>query len=731
MITVPTLRLTAAALTLSCSAYPALAHAADEQATAQGQAPAADEADAEAPNRSNIVVTGVREVATPQAEQATIYGNYVQIVGSEQIAASGASNFAELAQFLIKGANVGYSPDEGEYTIRLDGGGDRDTLVVLDGVPLYDRGPALEEIWGTTTIDPHMIDHVEVFRGGNSLFFGSNGGIGVVSIRTKRPDGTNKVELGASYGSFNSRELWGNARMALDGEGGMHSVMFYGSSQNTDGPRIFNPADFVDNVRLAGGVQKYPLNRNNVGIKYMFKPSDDTEVRLNGQYTQIEFQDAFPDNETFSPNRVRYPIIDASILHKWSDAVISQLDLYWSNPKLNNTETFAEICRVKTGCFDTQNGKAIPFGTATGRSIAYPNKGVGAESKVSGFKELGANFRNTITLPEVGEAVVGVQMVSYRNDSDPVFPISNDWNTTTGVYLDLRPRLPFSPTTNISLAGRIDFSQVFDSKFIWKFGLRQPIGDFYVRANGGTSYSLPKTNELFADSPTTVGNPALLPETTKTYNGAFGYQHTSGDLTISAEIGAFRTDITNRIQGTSGLTPNTFFNNTALTQIRGLTADFNLAIGEQWSLNLGFTKQQARLKGTVLQINETPEYMIQGTLVWNSPDQRWHFNLFPRYQGPEFSTGGLNNALRKNFGNYLVVNGSLGWWAGEDRQHRFQVRLVNLLNEKYAERYGYGNQRFSSAAVRGEITTTSPNYFYGYPFEGKPRSVYVSYTTTF
>lgn len=731
MITVPTLRLTTAALLLSCSVYPVLVHAADEQATAQGQVPATNEADAEEPNRSNIVVTGVREVATPQAEQATIYGNYVQIVGSEQIAASGASNFAELAQFLIKGANVGYSPDEGEYTIRLDGGGDRDTLVVLDGVPLYDRGPALEEIWGTTTIDPHMIDHVEVFRGGNSLFFGSNGGIGVVSIRTKRPDGTNKVELGASYGSFNSRELWGNARMALDGEGGAHSVMVYGSSQNTDGPRIFNPADFVDNVRLAGGVQKYPLNRNNVGIKYLFKPSDDTEVRLNGQYTQIEFQDAFPDNETYSPNRVRYPIIDGSILHKWSDALVSQLDLYWSNPKLNNTETFAEICRVKTGCFDTQTGKAIAFGTATGRSIAYPNKGVGAASKVSGFKELGANFRNTITLPEVGEAVAGVQIVSYRNDSDPVFRISNDWNTTTGVYLDLRPHLSFSPTTNISLAGRIDFSKIFDSKFIWKFGVRQPIGDFYIRANGGTSYSLPKTNELFADSPTTVGNPALLPETTKTYNGAFGYQHSSGDLTISAEIGAFRTDITNRIQGTSGLTPNTFFNNTALTQIRGITADFNLAIGEQWSLNAGFTKQQARLKGSLLQINETPEYMIQGTLAWNSPDRRWHFNLFPRYQGPEFSTGGLNNALRHNFGNYLVVNGSLGWWAGEDRQHRFQVRLVNVLNEKYAERYGYGNQRFSSAAVRGEITTTSPNYFYGYPFEGKPRSVYVSYTTTF
>src|SRR3546814_1134885 len=113
--------------------------------------------------------------------------------------------------------------------------------------------------------------------------------------------------------------------------------------------------------------------------------------------------------------------------------------------------------------------------------------------------EYGLNLRNTLTLPNVGEAVFGVQRTSYRNDSDPVFPISHEWNTTTGVYLDARPTLPFSPDTKVSLAGRVDFSKAFDSKFIWKFGLRQPIGTFYIRANGGTSYSLPKTNELFMD----------------------------------------------------------------------------------------------------------------------------------------------------------------------------------------------------------------------------------------
>ncbi len=696
---------------------------ATETAEAQA-APASD------PAEQQIIVTGQAVKATKTAEEAVAFGNYVQIVSAADIAASGASNFAELAQFLIKGANVGYSPDEGEYTIRLDGGGDRDTLVVLDNVPLYDRGPALEEIWSTTTIDPHMIERVEVFRGGNSLFFGSNGGIGVVSIVTKRPTGENKVELGASYGSFNSREIWGNAQARLDADGKL-GVMVYGSSQNTDGPRIFNPDDFVDNVKAAGGVQKYPLNRNNVGIKFLYKPDDATELRLNGQYTQIEFFDAFPDNETYSPNRVRYPIVDASLTHRWSEKLLTEFGAYWTNPKLNNTETFAEICRIATGCINPDTKATIPFGHATGHSIPYPNKGFGKDSKVGAFMEYGINFRNTLTLPNIGEAVFGVQRVSYRNDSDPVFNISQAWTHTTGLYLDLRPTLPFSPTTNISLAGRVDFSQAFDHKFIWKFGVRQPIGDFYLRGNGGTSYSLPKTNELFAVSPTLVGNPDLKTETTKTFNGAGGFARSWGDVSFSGEVGAFYTDISNRIQTTSGLTPNTYFNNTAVTQIRGLTADLNLNIGSIWSFNLGFTKQKAHLKGSDLQINETPEYMIQGTLAWNSPDKRFHVNLFPRYQGPEYATGGLNNRLRHNFGNYFVLNGSIGFWAGDEQQHRFQLRLVNILDEKYAERYGFGNQRYSVAAVRGELLPTDPNYYYGYPFEGKPRSVYFSYTTTF
>ena len=718
-------------LFLTASALPSVALAAADEASA-------DAADAS----GEIVVTGEVVKATPLAAQAIEYGNAVQIIDAQQIATTGATNFAEIAQFLIKGANIGYSPDEGEYTIRLDGGSDRDTLVVLDGVPLYDRGPALETIWGTTTIDPHMIERVEVFRGGNSLFFGSNGGIGVVSLVTKRPDGTSKFELGAQYGAFNTREIWGNASFPLDADG-RHSLMFYGGSIQTDGPRIFAPEAYVDNVVKAGGIQEYPLNRNNIGVKYLWKLDDKSEFRVNGQYTQLEFHDPFPDAETFSPNRTRYPIVDFSFDRRWSDNLYTEIAGYWSNPQLNNTETYAEICKIQTGCIDPSTGKTTAFGDATGKSIPFANKGFGKDSKVGGFREMGLNVRNTLNIPNALEVVGGVQVVSYKNDSDPVFPISNKANTITGVYADFRPVLPFSTDTKLSLAVRTDFADSFGSRTIWKFGFRQPIGDFYIRGNGGTSYSLPQTNELYSQSPTLVGNPNLKTEETETYNGGIGFSKLFGAVQVNAELGAFHTDVTNRIQskiplpdeavGIPGWEPgmSTYFNNDRITKIRGLTADLDILIGKSFSFNVNYTKQKAHLDGSKLQINETPEYMIGGNIAWHSPDDRIHLTLFPRYQGPEYATGGLNQSLRHNFGNYFVMNGSIGYWAGDKRQHRLQLRIANIFNEKYAERYGYGNMRYSSAFNRGEITTASPEYYYGYEFEGKPRSVYVSYTTKF
>ena len=76
---------------------------------------------------STVTVTARRNDAlvTTVAKEQEAYGTDVQVISGARVEQSGALNFAEALQFLVKGVNIGYSPDEGEYTIRLDGGGDR------------------------------------------------------------------------------------------------------------------------------------------------------------------------------------------------------------------------------------------------------------------------------------------------------------------------------------------------------------------------------------------------------------------------------------------------------------------------------------------------------------------------------------------------------------------------------------------------------------------------------
>jgi outer membrane receptor protein involved in Fe transport len=724
-------------------AVPAAAQDAEASTTAQSADTVTDTAAKKSASKDGervevVEVVGQREAASELALDLAQFGNQVQIVDSEEIKAAGYTNMAEIAQGLIRGANVGYSPDEGEFTIRLDGGGDRDTLVTLDNMPLYDRGPGVEAIWGATLIDPHMVETIEVFRGGQSLYFGSNAGIGLVNVVTKKPDGTRKGEFGVSYGAFNTREVWGNYAYPLDAAGN-HSVMFYGSRTASDHHQIFRREDQVDNILLAGGITDYSNSTDDIGAKYRWTPDASSELLANVQYVKIDFQDTFPNNTLFGPTSTRMPVFNVNYSRQWTADFSTRVTASYRRPELLNTKFRVEVCRNPDGCPQPSNpDKITPYGQWTGNFLVQGSEGVGDNSVMGGFEELVVTVLNDVTFGKSIGAVFGVQSTNYRDVSDSRVLIDDDVVSDNALIADLRVTPSFSPGTSISLAGRIDQEKSFGTETIAKLGLRQELpGGFYLRANGGNSFSLPLTNELYATSETVVGNPDLKPEKTKTLNYGLGMDRPLGAGRLAAELGGFMTDISDRIQTTTGLTPNTRFNNDAVTEIRGVVADVQYTINDNWFVSLSYTQQEAQLENSDQQINATPEWFATGTLRWSSDSKRYHFNLLPRLQGPEWiaapKVGGQTVAGLSdyNYGDWFLLNASAQYWMGERQEHRFQLRMVNLLDEEYGERASFGNQFYGSAFNRGEISNTEAAYFYPYTFYGKPRSFFVSYSYQF
>lgn len=837
------------------------------------------------------------------------YGNQVQLISAAEIQTGGFTNFGEAAAGLIRGANIGYSPDEGEFTIRIDGGTDRDTLLLVDGVPYFDRSSPLEDLWPATAIDPRMIDSVEVYRGGQSLYFGSNGGLGVVSVRSKQPNGEEGGQIGFYTGSFKTRELYGNMTFNLDAEGD-HSVMVFGRSYETDAHELFDPEFYTDNILALGGFHEFPYSYNNLGVKYLWQINETTEFRAGAQFATIDFRDSFPWLTVFQPNRTEFPIYEASFKSEVSDRFRVEVEGHYQDPRLHNTELDARICNlprlsqltaeaqalaadqgitgfatatefetfaasagIPAGCVTnpdsgtpgvSERGVAANSGAARnsyyfnqdpnspffgqaygtpnnpfpiGAPIGYviqsgasfgdnvPTKGFGSTDQFkSGYIDYGVNARGYYTLNDYIELVGGIQYTAYTDNSAPEFGVRDVTYKSTGLYGDLRLSLPILEGANISLAARQDFNDPIDDQTVWKFGARQNFGrGLYARASGGTSYSAPKIDEIGAFGSGSNVNPDLQPQEVEAFNAGVGLDGEIMGGTFNVELGYFDTQIDNLFgsaqledvcEAYGGLQPSNladvqgacqnFFNagveptetlsvNRLNTQeIEGFTidvafdfdqiqADFsytafdslednprfeNFAVleGAGVVLDGAYTADELATLGGLAapgglfengyfipgespqrQSSERPEWVLSG-LVTYTPTDRWIFALNPRFQGPEFAyqrtqgqTGGARlvdeNGVRTNpdlnFGDYFVLNGSIQYFLGEERQHRFLLRAVNILDEDYAERAGGADQRTSRAAVRGELGINDSGYYYMYDWNGKPQSFFLQYEYSF
>ena len=120
----------------------------------------------------------------------------------------------------------------GSITIRgVSSSPNTDVLVLIDGHPQY------QGIFGHPLADAYVasdVEKVEIIRGPASILYGSNAMAGVVNIITKQQheDGV-KVNVGASYGSYNTQKYFGTIGYKKD----KLSLFASGNHDQTDGLR--------------------------------------------------------------------------------------------------------------------------------------------------------------------------------------------------------------------------------------------------------------------------------------------------------------------------------------------------------------------------------------------------------------------------------------------------------------------------------------------------------------
>ncbi|HEX2682871.1 MAG TPA: TonB-dependent receptor plug domain-containing protein, partial [Ferruginibacter sp.] len=128
-------------------------------------------------NLDEVIVTGQYK---PQSLKKSVY--QVQVINKERIKQSGASN---IQQVLNNQLGFRFSNDNtlGTSDVQLMGMSGRNVKILLDGIPMVDRGDTRESL---NQVDVNTIERIEIVEGPMSVSYGTDALAGVINIITKK-----------------------------------------------------------------------------------------------------------------------------------------------------------------------------------------------------------------------------------------------------------------------------------------------------------------------------------------------------------------------------------------------------------------------------------------------------------------------------------------------------------------------------------------------------------------
>lgn len=130
-----------------------------------------------------VVVTGQFE---PISVRNSVYK--VRSIGPEQIR---RRNTTDISTLLNTELGVRFSNDLtlGESDIQLMGMSGQNVKILMDGIPLLDRGATKQSL---SQIDLNIVEKIEIVEGPVSVIYGTDALAGVINIITRKPDETSE-----------------------------------------------------------------------------------------------------------------------------------------------------------------------------------------------------------------------------------------------------------------------------------------------------------------------------------------------------------------------------------------------------------------------------------------------------------------------------------------------------------------------------------------------------------
>ncbi len=586
----------------------------------------------EATDIGTVVISGG---FTPIEEQK--YGRAASIVTAEEIEQRGITTVQDALR-AVPGVSVNGSGDT--FTqVRIRGGEANHTLILINGVPAA-GGDGEYILSGIQTAN---IERIEVLRGPQSVFYGSNASAGVVNIITKTGGqgreygGT--IEFGDGYNAsarYSYRNDLGGVAIGiarLDD----HGYDYSGSNGEKDGVErttIDLTGDYIvaEGLRLGlvfrNSLETYDFDRTNFLAKtpkaYVVDDPDQSSER----------------KERLGQIYAEYTAMGGQMVHRFSF------------DRTDNEQT-------------TNNGTP----TETDRDSARYLLSLGLDGRAT---------------DDSNHLLNGI--LEWEEDSSSSNP---DFERETRSYA-LEYRGSLESGLNVQAGVRYDDNKTFENDFTWTLAASYMLpSGARLHGSAGTGIVNPSYFELFADSFGFVGNPNLKPEKNKSFDLGAEVPFWAGRGLVDVTL--FHDDVTDEITSVfdPGLGSSTYVNQPGDSTRRGVEVSGTLQATDALDLRLSYTYIDAKNPDGTVEIRR-PGHEFLLTATQEFLQGRGSVTADFRYVLDNYDTQFFDGDGTQKLPSYLTVDVA-AQYALTDTV-KLTGRIVNLLDKEYADVWGYAKR---------------------------------------
>jgi vitamin B12 transporter len=564
----------------------------------------------------------------------------------------------------------------GVSSLFLRGMESSQTLVLLDGMPINDPSGTTgafnfaQDLMGE-------IEQVEVLRGPASVRYGSSAIGGVVNLVSREPETGALSPSGSAYAGSDGTA---GGQGLVSGSLGKTSYLASVEGRHADG---FNtlPERFPNNPRDPKGSDTTTLFG-----KLGYTLDQQTRLKALVRWRKSEFE--LNDQTISTP-----AYVGAASIANW----LARGERDWLGKRAQSSVSVGQTL-VERSYRNDPDASALAAGSSWLRA------------KYGGARTM-MNVANDFRLPNTpffdqGLVGTGVGYASESADIDyrsngiygPFDQAADASHSNIGVYGTAQGRV--FKCVNLSVGVREEYPQAYASHTTISLGgaLELPEVSARVKSSFGTAFRTPSLFERYGvDNYGLVGNSALRPEKSKSWEAGFERDVAVGDRDRFASVSAvyFETSTRDLIQ--YELSPTPQYRNVARAEISGVESRINIfptswmSAQASWTWVRSVNASAEAFSGTPSdkQLLRRPKHTASGSMtIWATP--RWSVVPKLRYVGAHHDqlyadTGAYSG--RGRVGAQVLADLASEYRVSE-RTHVY-VRVRNLLNRSVESPNGY------------------------------------------